>query len=128
VEAINKERVTDELTIGFRLKPAVSPPDATLPIDVDKLEVKITQKKSSPWAFPTIPSTDDWPKHDDPAGRLKVFEKVDTVTRRDSIAAALGRQNIVVAADRDTRYLADAAKRNALLAAPVLCHLGEPKR
>ena len=128
VEMINKERVTDELTTGFRLKPAVAVPDATLPIDVEKLEVKITQKKSPPWAFPTIPATDDWPKHDDPAGRLKVLEKVDTVTRRDRIAAALGRQNIAVAADRDTRYLADAAKRNELLAAPVLCHLGEPKR
>jgi hypothetical protein len=128
MEMVNKERVTGELTTGFRLKPAVSPPDATLPIAVDKLEVKITRKKSQPWAIPTIPAADDWPKHDDPAGRLKVLEKVDTVTRRDRIAAALGRQNIAVTADRDTRYLADAAKRNELLAAPVLCHLGEPKR
>jgi len=131
---INGDRVTDELTTGFTLKPAVAKPDETLPIKVDKLEVELTtinEKNGAvrSWANPTIPKTDD--KHESPATRMAELAKVDTSTvrdKRDKIVSALQRQGSIVAATRDTEYLAFAAQHSELLAAPVLCPLGERNR
>jgi hypothetical protein len=131
---INGDRVTDELTTGFTLKPAVAKPDETLPIEADKLEVElytINEKNGAirPWASPTFPTTDD--RQDNPATRMAELAKVDTDMMRDKrgkIASALQRQGSIVAAASDTRYLAFAAQHSELLAAPVLCRLGELSR
>ncbi len=128
---INGDRVTDELTTGFTLKPTVAKPDEILPIEVDKLEVElytINEKNGaiSSWANPTIPTADDKPVS--PATRMAELAKVDTNLKRDKIASALQRQGSIFAATRDTKYLAFAAKHSELLAAPVICPLGEQNR
>jgi hypothetical protein len=131
---INGDRVTDELTTGFRLKPAVAKPDETLPIKVANLEVELTtiNEKNGvvrSWANPTLPKTDD--KHESPATRMAELAKVDTNTvreKRNKIVSALQRQGSIVAATTDTKYLAFAAQYSELLAAPILCSLGERNR
>jgi hypothetical protein len=127
---INGERVTDELTTGFTLKPTVLEPDAILPIEVDKLEVElyiINEKNGAlrSWANPTIPKSDDQQKS--PATRMAELAQVDTDLmrdKRDQIVSALRRQGSVFAAARNTQYLAYAAQHSELLAAPILCPLG----
>jgi hypothetical protein len=128
---INGDRVTDELTTGFTLKPTLAKPDATLPIEVNKLQVElsiINEKNGAvrSWTNPTMPKSDDPQKS--PAIRMAELAKVDTDlmrNKRDQLAAALQRQGSVVAAARDTRYLAYAAQQSELLAAPILCPLGK---
>ncbi len=127
---INGDRVTDELTTGFTLKPTLAKPDETLPIKVEKLEVDlydINEKNGTvrSWTNPTFPKTDD--EQESPATRMAELAKVDSNTvreKRAKIVSALQRQGKSVAAITDTQYLAFAAQHSELLAAPILCSLG----
>src|ERR1044071_7103059 len=95
---INGDRVTDELTTGFTLKPTLAKPDETLPIKVDKLEVDlyaINEKNGAvqSWTNPTLPKTDD--KRESPATRMAELAKVDSNPLREKrakIVSALRRQ------------------------------------
>jgi hypothetical protein len=97
-------------------------PDHTRPISVGKLESGKPLQKESQWPNAKFPDADTF----DQKTAWDNLQKVDDFkTGRKEIAAALKRQNIVVAEETDTGNLKRAAEGHVLLAPPVLRHLGE---
>jgi hypothetical protein len=130
LELLKEPRVTDELTTGFKLVPKPGKPQGTVQIKINLLECRsFSYPKCSPplppncdfaWTTPEIPLN---PLDQSVAKPLSKVNEPRIKSRRNHIAAALKRQDIVVTQNTAPKYL-ETVDDDGLLAAPVLCELG----
>lgn len=136
LKELGEDQVTGELTTGFRLipkQPTGNPTHRTEPISFAALPMRTREMRipDTAWEHPAIASAGkyvaDNRAEDSRYGRLSEVDPKDvlTITKRGNLSDALRRQKIDLTAKPNTRYLAAAARKHELLAAPSICELGE---
>jgi hypothetical protein len=136
LKELGEDQVTGELITGFKLipkQPTSDPAHRTEPIRFAELPMRTREMRipDTAWEHPAIASAGkyvaDNRAEDSRYGRLSEVDTKDaaTITKRGNLSHALRRQKIDLTAKPNTRYLAAAARKHELLAAPSICELGE---
>ena len=134
LDELREDQVSEELTTGFKLTPKRSTTDMahrTEPVKFSALPMRSRDIPiaDSAWENPAISRAGRYLADNRAAdSRYTLLSEVEnpvTLARRSAVADALKRQKIELTAKPDTRYLAAAAKKHELLAAPSIWELGE---
>nr|WP_315186923.1 DUF6603 domain-containing protein [uncultured Albidiferax sp.] len=136
---LGEDQVSEALTTGFRLTPKRRVADlARAPLALTLAELPMRSRgmvfPDTAWEKPAFAAADKHLADNRTAAtrftRLSEVDPTSPVARplalgkRKAMADALKRQGLELNAHPNTRYLAAAARRHELLAAPLICELG----
>ena len=139
LKELAEDQVCDELTVGYLLTPKRRMDDTAhgpAPIELSALPMRSRgfAIAGGAWETPAIPRAGKYTADNQSESRryTRLSEvdsaspggRPDIMARRKAVADALKRQGIELVAQPHTGYLAAAACKHALLAAPSICELG----